>query len=663
MYNELDLSDIKAKGWVRAFLQTQARGLTGEMGKVGEPFTEEYWGGPKDIVVGDDNFLGGLNSLNDAWVPFEQNGYWIDGMIRTARLIGDEGLLVQAKKKIYPAVENADEDGYIGPAFLKDGMVWAHSVFFRALIAEYTATKDQRILDALTKHYLRRPLKEVYALNDLRIISVRNVADIEGALWLYGRTGDLRLLQAAEESYEEFNRIYSNDDEADVNSKMRDLTLEGMLSNRKAKNNHGVTYCELCKLPAILYRYTGKEIYKKAAIHAFDKAVRDNMLVDGVISSTEYLNGNGDSHAMHETCDISDFTWAAGYLFMITGDPKYGDWVENAVFNAGLGAVDEDFKGEQYFSCPNQVICDDHSNHARFYKGADWMSYAPKKFLPCCAGNVHRFMPNFAARCWMKNQDELVAFTYVPSEISVHVGGKDVTVEEDTQYPFENTVRFKIRTQDSAAFTLVLRVPEWAVSSEISLNSERLSVCAKDRIYKIYRSFKDGDEIVISFQDEIRLIENAGGVSVKKGALLYALPVEENVVVNGLREMGNEDFPHYSLYPASSWNYGISAEDYGQAEFFKTEKEPMSEPWRKACNTLRIELPVYELPEWKLRTYSIVNRRLKPRENGVPVRGEFTFIPKVSDKSAKKIGKKVRVTLIPYAATRLRIAIFPKVER
>lgn len=107
----------------------------------------------------------------------------------------------------------------------------------------------------------------------------------------------------------------------------------------------------------------------------------------------------------------------------------------------------------------------------------------------------------------------------MPSEISVHVGGKDMTVEEDTQYPFENTVRFKIRTQDSAAFTLVLRVPEWAVSSEISLNSERLSVCAKDRIYKIYRSFKDGDEIVISFQDEIRLIENAGGVSVKKGAL------------------------------------------------------------------------------------------------------------------------------------------------
>lgn len=661
MYNELDLCDIKAKGWVREFLRTQANGLTGEMGNVGEPFTKEYWGGPKNIVVGDNNFLGGLNSLNDAWVPFEQNGYWIDGMIRTARLLGDNNLLEQAKLKIYPAIENADEDGYIGPAFLKDGMVWAHSVYIRSLIAEYTATKDDKILEALKKHYLRKPLKEVYKLKDLRIIAVRNVADIEGALWLYGRTGDIRFLNMAEESYEEFNSIYSDDSEANVNSKMRDLTLEGMLSNNKAKNNHGVTYCELCKLPAILYKYTGKEIYKKASINAFEKAVRDNMLIDGVISSTEYLNGNTDSHAMHETCDISDFTWAAGYLYMITGDPKYGDWVENAVFNAGLGAVDEDFKGEQYFSCPNQVICDDHSNHARFYKGDDWMSYAPKKFLPCCAGNVHRFMPNFVARCWMKKEDELAAFTYAPSEISVNVGGKGVTIEEITQYPFENTVKFIIKTHETVKFTLALRIPEWAVASEVSINGEILSVRAEGRVYRINRTFCDSDEIEISFIDEIRFIENAGGVSVKKGALLYALPVEEKEVINGLREMGNKDFPHYSLYPASSWNYGINAKDNGLAEFVKT-MATTTQPWRKNCNALSITLPAYELPKWRLRTYSSVKKRLKPRENGVSVSGSFTFIPKVSDKSAKKVGKKVQIRLVPYCLTRLRIAIFPKVE-
>ena len=150
---------------------------------------------------------------------------------------------------------------------------------------------------------------------------------------------------------------------------MHDITLVGMLKNRKVQRNHGVTYCELCKLAAILHKYTGNETYKTAAIKAFDKVYRDQILVDGVISSTEYLNGNEDSHAMHETCLVSDFTWALGYMYMITGDPKYGDWVEDAVFNGGLGSVDDDFKSNQYFSCPNQVLADDHSNHVKFFRG------------------------------------------------------------------------------------------------------------------------------------------------------------------------------------------------------------------------------------------------------------------------------------------------------
>ena len=39
MYNELDLCEIKAEGWVKEYLLTQARGMTGHLDKVGEPFS------------------------------------------------------------------------------------------------------------------------------------------------------------------------------------------------------------------------------------------------------------------------------------------------------------------------------------------------------------------------------------------------------------------------------------------------------------------------------------------------------------------------------------------------------------------------------------------------------------------------------------------------
>ena len=154
MIHELRLCELKAGGWIERFLKTQASGLTGNMGRIGKPFVTKYWEGEKDIVVGEDeNFLGGLNCTDDAWTPFEQNAYWIDGMIRCGWLIDDKKLIEYAEGKIYPAIENADADGYIGPSFLKDGMLWAHSVYFRALIAEYEATGDGRILEALKKHY------------------------------------------------------------------------------------------------------------------------------------------------------------------------------------------------------------------------------------------------------------------------------------------------------------------------------------------------------------------------------------------------------------------------------------------------------------------------------------------------------------------------------
>lgn len=659
MYDELNLSEIRAKGWIKRYLQTQSKGLTGNIGKVGVPFSLACWeqkGNPTKKEG--ENFLGGINSKDDSWTPFEQNGYWIDGMIRAGRLIDDETLTELAGSKIYPAIELAGEDGFIGPDFLRDNLSWQHAVYLRALTAEYTATGDEKILEALKKHFLRRPLKDVYRNVDWRIIAVRNVADIETALWLYGKTGDRRFLTMSEESYEEFNRIFSDDSDADENSKMFDVTLKGMLRNGKVKNNHGVTYCELCKLGAILYKYTGKEIYRNASVNAFDKLVRDQMLVDGVHSSSEYLNGNEDSHAMHETCDISDLTWALGYLYMVTGDAKYGDWVENAIFNAGLGSVDDDFKGEQYFSCPNQVLANDNCNHVVFFRGKNWMSYAPKEFGACCAGNVHRFMPNFVARSWMKGKNSLAAFTYAPSEIEVALDEGTVKITEDTLYPFENTIRFRIGAPAPVNFDLILRKPAWALSAELSVNGERIDAAFERNVYVLSRRFCDGDEITLSFTDRIEFVENAKGVSVRKGALLYALPVKEKVVVEGLRELGNLDFPHYSLYPESQWNYGVRVNGNAVA----SGAEPGAEPWRLRDNPLRIAVDANEINGWKLIHSKKYRTRFKPRAKSHWEEGDTYFMPKVKPVKQEEIGSSVRLELVPYCTTRLRIAIFPEIK-
>ncbi len=663
--NEAEIKDIKAQGWIKKYFDTQAKGLTGNMDKIGGPFVNQYWGNyfAQNIQNAEDVFLGGMEVKKVGWVPFEQTAYWIDGMLRCGYLAENDELIEKAKDFIYKTIDLADEEGYLGPNFLKDDTVWAHAVFFRAMIAEYSATKNQKVLEALKKHFLRAPLADVYdKYEGGPTIGMRNVTDLEIALWLYGETGDTRFLDMAEESYQCFNSKYYDDKDAKKDCKSKDVTVRGMLGNRKVCNSHGVTYNEVCKIAAIMYQYTGKEIYKKAAVNAFDKLYRDQMLIDGVHSSSEYLNGNEDSWASHETCDVSDFTWAVGYLYMITKDSKYGDWIEDAIFNAGLGSVDDDFKGQQYFSCPNQVICDDVSNHNKFYRGADWMSYAPKEFLCCCAGNVHRFMPNYLARAWMTDDKKGVYATlYGPSTFETNIDEKKLKITEITEYPFRNNVKFVIDSERPMDFVLYLRHPGWAKSADIYINNEKTNYSIENGFYEIKRTFSPKDIVEIYFETDVKLVENARGISVKYGALLYALPVEETVVIEGLRELENPEFPHYSIYPNSKWNFGF---DMSREEQITVElKECGEDPWRNGCGGTELVIPVREVTNWKLRNVKKGRRRRSPRGYlKYEIGHECKFTPIVREKIDDKYkGNPEFVKLVPYGTTRLRIAIFPKV--
>ena len=663
VYEEFLLKEIRATGWLREYLKTQAAGMTGNLDRVGEPFSGKYWDEDDQAVLKETyRFLGGLNSANDSWVPFEQTGYWIDGMVRTGHLIDDETLLEKAKPRVYNPVKYIDEEGFIGPQYLKNGTVWAHAVFFRALIAEYTATKDERILEAMKRHLLRVPLKNIYhSYRDGRIINVRNICNVEAALWVYGETGDRRFLNMAEESYKVFNRIFYEDRGVILSSKMRGVTVRGMLADSKADMNHGVTYCEVCKIAAILHMYTGKDHYKQAAVNAFDKMVRDNMIVDGVPSSTEYLNGNRDSWASHETCVVADFTWAVGYLFMITGDSKYGDWIENAVFNGGIASVDDDFTSNQYFSCPNQVLADDHSNHAKFYRGLAWMSYAPSEIMACCTGNVNRFMPNFVCRSWMKADNTICAFLYGPSTLTTELGGKMVSIEEQTNYPFENTVKFIFHTTSRGKYTFKARIPQWATKYHVTLNGKTVHVSDDKGFFAIERAFKDGDVIEVSFEDEIIFIPNAGGISVKKGALLYALALNENTVMEAEpRGLGDPDYPHYSLYTDSKWNYGIAPEEAHRATYCPATSIDAT-PWKSSAKKPVIRVPAWEI-DWKLLETDSVLQKLNPRKSAKRVALKATFTPLVPLNGTVATGAATELELVPYCTTRLRIAIFPVVH-
>ena len=182
----------------------------------------------------------------------------------------------------------ADRDGYLGPQSIRPPLPnnrWPHVVFFRAMMGQYLATGDRRIPQALRRHYLA---------DHRRMRWPATLCNVEIMLWTYTQTGDRRLLQQALRAYEGYNKWLTglNPPQQGGGPRLpvRTRRLAACFSDSRP-SEHGVTFCEIGKLGAILYAYTGKKRSLDACVNGFAKMDRYSMLIDGVPSSVEQLSG------------------------------------------------------------------------------------------------------------------------------------------------------------------------------------------------------------------------------------------------------------------------------------------------------------------------------------------------------------------------------------
>ncbi len=612
-FKEIPITDITPQGWLREFLDRQNSGLTGNRDILSYPFNTCLWAGKIPY-----------NGNGDDWWRYEQTAYLTDGMLRLGYLIHDEKLIQTGRDGVDYVLAHPMDKGRLGHPFFSSQ--WPMAVFFRAMQAEYSATHDPKLLEALRQHYLS------YSIEDLKC--GRNVINLEGMLWTYGKTGDRKLLNLANAIYDQGQGIWGR----------------GALAAPAKDVDHGVTYNEMAKLPAIFYAYTGNKEYLDATLNAFKKLDRDHMLPDGVPSSNEFLAGK-DVYQSHETCDISDYTWSVGYLLMATGDATWADRIEKAIFNAGPGCVSKDFKNLQYFSGVNQVIATGDSNHNKHFHGSTWMAYRPCHETECCAGNVHRFMPNFAARMWMRDANGgLVASLYGPSSatLPINQGRQQLTVTEETGYPFSETITFKFNTPTPVTMPFSFRIPGWCVAPSVTVNQQpHDGSLTSGKFVTLNRTFVDGDTVVLRLPMPVKQIawENQG-VTVERGPLLFAYPVPEKVLTDdriyqnmrGKKSPDTVRFPALDIRPDGAWNYALAPKSAADLMLVNTGSKGY--PLDPGASPVVIKVPARKVNGWTL----LENR----------------YTPPLPDKDKVECEATVEtLTLVPYGSTRLRIGVFP----
>lgn len=611
---------IKAHRNFKQFLINQMAGLTGHIDNAGYPFDRVTW---KTCDYMSDN-------ENPGWWVYEQTAYWLDGYLRAAIILEDKEKIEYAKDIIYGALEGADSDGFIGPKFLKpmtDDIFsrWPYVVFFRACIALYDYNSDERIIEAMAKHYKND--KGDYTLH-------RNVLNVEIMLWLYEKTNDKFFLDLAKKSYDEYN-----------NKCQDDLCRKVALSQKKPYA-HGVSYNEYSKLGALLYKYTGKKEYLAESIQAFKKIDRYFMLPGGCNCSNEFLISN-DYYQSYETCDITDYTWSMENLLKITHDAEYGDKIERCVFNAGMGSITEDFKALQYFSCANQIICNEHSNHNKFLKGNCWMSYRPNPGTECCPGNVNRFMPNYILNSWELKDNAIYSLLHLDGSFEFEINGKKCQITEDDNYPFCDSFVYDVKA--TTCFDFYFRIPFWAKNVVVNVGTKMFKDVKSGRFYRV--KINADCKIVVTFTSEIEKIKVKGGVYFRKGALVYSYPVPEKRI-----RIEEEKFPNFAAYNIvanGKWAYCIDKEEIE----YKSFSEDASFFNKKGAPNLLVSAKEILNAQYETanKVYMIYNLYIKKGEYS---KGNFTFTPRNMKNSELKLSNKSEtIKLIPYGLCKLRMTV------
>ena len=198
-------------------------------------------------------------------------------------------------------------------------------------------------------------------------------------------------------------------------------------------------------------------------------------MAHGLYGGDEALHGNDPTQGS-ELCSAVEMMFSLENMIAVTGDVSYADQLERIAFNALPAQVTDDFSARQYFQQANQVMITRHIRNFDQNHGGTDVCYGLLTGYPCCTSNMHQGWPKFTQNLWYATPDKgLAAIVYAPSEVKAYVGnGTEISFEEQTNYPFDETIQFKFTTAQPAAvaFPFHLRIPSWCKQAIIKINGE-----------------------------------------------------------------------------------------------------------------------------------------------------------------------------------------------
>jgi len=255
----------------------------------------------------------------------------------------------------------------------------------------------------------------------------------------------------------------------------------------------------------------------------------------GAVGDGERFGGNYElpnATAYNETCAaIANVYWNQR-MFLATGDSKYIDVLERALYNGVISGVS--LSGDKFFYDNPLESMGQHERQA-------WFGCA------CCPGNITRFMASVPGYMYAVQENTLFVNLYSQSISNIEIQKNKVEIKQTSEYPWDGKVILTVTPTKVKKFTLKLRMPGWAENSPVPtdlyayaekinenvqvLVNGKASKSTKEKGYiSIKRLWKKGDRIEFQLPMPVRrvkandnVVDDRGKMAFERGPVLYCL--------------------------------------------------------------------------------------------------------------------------------------------
>ncbi|MBR2642052.1 MAG: glycoside hydrolase family 127 protein [Lentisphaeria bacterium] len=275
---------------------------------------------------------------------------------------------------------------------------------------------------------------------------------------------------------------------------------------------------------------TGDTELFAACERLFENLAGRRMYISGGIGShcaqerigLDYQLPNDTAYA--ESCATISLVFFAARMLNITGNARYADVMEQAMYNgvfAGISLDGKAFFYQNVLEANEQSVPSPELHFAPVRQ--TWFSCS------CCPTSFSRFLPQIGRYLWSVSA-EAVRLN-IPAAGEYRAPGRYIRVSG--KYPYEGAI--SIEFPEGGDFEFALRIPGWCRRWSLRKNGKKLSGKPVEGYISCGRNWRPGDVVELDLEMVPRIVyahervhENAGRAALMRGPLLYAFESTDN---------------------------------------------------------------------------------------------------------------------------------------